>query len=68
MPNAKERQRYNYLDWCEYLKHSVGKNLEYNEDYYKYLRGMTIIRELEDYEQAYLYAYDYIMFNMKGIK
>jgi len=68
MPNAKERQRYNYVDWCSYLKSSKGKNLKYNEDFYKYLRGVNIIRELEDYEYAYMNAYDWVVFGAERIK
>ncbi len=59
MPNYKQRRRYSYNDWRHYLKGSTGKILEYNEDYYKYLRGMYVIRDLEDYEQAYADAYDH---------
>ena len=65
MPNAKERQRYGSLDWIEYLKESTGKNLEYNEDYYKYLRGMLVIRELEGYEKFYMDAYDYVVLGVR---
>ena len=61
MPNAKERQKYTYLEWKWYLEGSTGKNLEYNEDYYKYLRGMQVIRHLEDYEFEYMTAYDVVV-------
>lgn len=68
MPNYKERKQYNYTSWCKYLKNSKGKDLEYNEDYYKYLRGMTVIRELENYEQYFMDAYDWVVFDMKGVE
>ncbi len=61
MPNAKQRRRYGYTDWCNYLRGSIGKISEYNEDYYKYLRGMHVIRDLENYERAYMDAYDYVV-------
>ena len=57
MPSAKERQTYGYNDWCRYLE----KNSEYNNDYYKYLRGMYVIRDLENYEQAFMDAYDHVV-------
>ena len=60
MPNAKERQKFNYHRWVLYLKNSTEKNLEYNEDYFKYLRGMCIIRDLEEYELDFMEAYNYV--------
>ncbi len=65
MPNAKQRRRYGYADWCNYLKGSIGKISEYNEDYYKYLRGMYVIRDLEDYEQHFMDAYDFVVMGVK---
>jgi len=65
MPNARDRQRYGFTDWCIYLRASIGKNLEYNEDYYKYLRGVNVIRDLEGYEQCFMDAYDYIVYEVK---
>ena len=65
MPNAEERQRYSYPGWKKYLKESTGKNLEYNEDYYKYLRGMSVIRDLEEHEQSFMEAYDYVVFDVR---
>ena len=44
---------------------STGKNLEYNDDYYKYLRGMLVIRDLENYEQAFMDAYDYVVLGVR---
>lgn len=66
MPNAKQRQRYGYREWKKYLEDSTGKNLEYNNDYYKYLRGVNVIRDLEDYEKFYMKAYDEVIFGVKG--
>ena len=65
MPNAKKRQNYDYDKWLKYLMFSTGKNLEYQEDYYKYLRGMLVIRDLESYELDYLRAYDYIVLGVR---
>lgn len=64
MPNYKERRRYGYIDWCNYLRGSKGKILEHNEDYYKYLRGMAVIRDLEHYEQCYMDAYDFVIYGL----
>ena len=60
MPNAKQRRRYDYDAWRVYLINSTEKISEYNEDYYKYLRGMLVIRDLEDDEQYFMDAYDYV--------
>ena len=65
MLNAKQRQKYNYIHWCNYITCSTEKNLEYNNDYYKYLRGMLVIRDLENYEQAFMDAYDYVVMEVK---
>ncbi len=65
MPNAKQRQRYGFTDWCIHLRASTGKNSVYNNDYYKYLRGVNVIRDLEDYEQAFTVAYNHIIFGVK---
>ena len=63
--DAKHRQRYTYFTWRKYLETSKGKILEYNEDYYKYLRGMCVIRDLEKYEQDYMDAYDYVVLEVR---
>lgn len=68
MPNAKERQRYDHRDWVKYLKESTGKNLEYNEDYFRYLRGVSVIRDLEWFELKYMRAYDEVVFGVKGME
>jgi hypothetical protein len=65
MPNAKERQKYGYLEWKKYLEGCIGKISEYNEDYYKYLRGMQVIRDLENYECDYMQAYDEVVLGVK---
>ena len=63
--DANRRQQCDYEAWVEFLKDSKGKILEYNEDYYKYLRGVAIIRDLENYERAYMDAYDYVVMEVK---
>lgn len=68
MPNAKQRQQYGYRQWKKYLEDSTGKTLEYNNDYYKYLRGVSVIRNLKDYEKFYMQAYDEVIFGVKGIE
>ena len=65
MPNAKQRQKYEYVHWCNYITCSTEKNLVYNNDYYKYLRGMLVIRDLEDYELAFMKAYDFVVLGVK---
>ena len=65
MLNAKQRRRYDFDDWCNYLRGSTGKILEYNEDYYKYLRGMLVIRDLEECEHCFMDAYDYVVLGVR---
>ena len=67
MPNAKERQRFNYTLWCVYLTDCKGKNLEYSEDYYKYLRGVGVLRDLESHEQSFVDAYEWVVFDVRKV-
>jgi len=62
--NASERQWYTLDNWRTYLRDSFkqGENFtEYNEDYFKYLRGVMYIRELTDSESYYMRAYDEVV-------
>ena len=61
--DAKKRKRYDSDDWCNYLRGSTEKNSD--EDYYRYLRGMLVIRDLEKYEQDYMNAYDFVVLGVK---
>jgi len=65
---ASERTSYSLDQWRTYLKDSFkqGENFtEYNEDYFKYLRGIEHIRELTDSEAYYMRAYDEVVNGVK---
>lgn len=68
LTNARERKYYNRPKWIVYLGESTGKILEYNEDYYKYLRAMSVIRYLMNYEKDYMSAYDEVVFGIKELE
>lgn len=69
--NPNTRKYYGVPAWKEYLEKSKGKISEYNEDYYKYLRSMSQIRDLECYENFYVKAYDEVILgvaNATGVR
>ena len=68
LTNAKDRTHYHYPMWVKYIQESTGEISIYNNDYYKYLRGVSVIRDLAHHERAYMQAYDKVVYGIKPMK